>query len=161
MMMSGETRLSISENRVLDTCCMMEETCAALYRYFAELFSDNVPVSSLWSQTAQEEDSHAEQFRLAYRLQGSGIESLKTDVARANSLLAKMEDVYKKVQENQPALADAFMFAIKLEYALAEFHMDTIANFADKSLEKLFVSMRNVDQEHIRRLEKMYAELFP
>ncbi len=160
-MMSGETRLSITENRVLDTCCMMEETCAALYRYFADLFSDNLAVSAMWAQTAQEEDSHAEQFRLAYRLQGSGIESLKTDVARANNLLAKMEDVYKKAQENQPSLNEAFKFAIKLEHALVEFHMDSIANFTDKSLEQLFVSMRKGDQEHILRLERMYGELYP
>jgi len=159
-MMSGETRLSITENRVLDTCCMMEETCAALYRYFADLFSDNIPVCAMWAQTAQEEDSHAEQFRLAYRLHGVGIESLKTDVARANILLAKMEGVYKKVQENQPCLEEAFKFAIKLEYALAEFHMDSIANFADKSLEQLFKSMRKCDNEHILRLERMYAELY-
>lgn len=157
--MAGEAKLSVTENWVLETCCMMEETCAALYRHFAGLYADNAEISSLWSRTAQDEDGHAEQFRLAYRLHGSGIASLKTDVARAKNLLSKMEAVYKHVQEAPPSLKEAFRFAIKLEYALAEYHMDSIANFSDKGLEKLFVSMRKVDLQHIERLEQAYNSL--
>jgi rubrerythrin len=152
--MSVETKMGVTENWVLDTCCMMEETCAALYRYFAELYTDNSEVSSLWAKTAQEEDSHAEQFRLAYRLHGSGIAALKIDIARAKDLLTRMESVYRQVQESPPRLKDAFRFAIKLEHSLAEYHMDSIAIFTDNSLEKLFISMRKADIEHIERLEQ-------
>ena len=159
--MAGEVKIGVTENRVLDACCMMEETCAALYRYFEELYASNSAVSELWATMAREEDNHAQQFRFAYRLQGSGIASLKTDVGRASSLLAKMEDVYRKVQENKPSIHDAFKFAIKLEYALAEYHMDSIAMFSDKNLEALFVAMRKGDEEHISRLEQMYCQLFP
>lgn len=158
---AGEEKIGVTENRVLDTCCMMEETCAALYRCFGELYAAHSAVSVLWATMAREEENHAQQFRLAYRLQGSGIASLKTDVVRASSLLAKMEDVYRKVQEIKPSMYDAFKFAIKLEYALAEYHMDSIATFSDKNLEALFVAMRKGDEEHIRRLEQMFGELFP
>jgi rubrerythrin len=156
---AGSTKLSVTENWVLDTCSMIEETCAALYRYFAELYADQPEVSALWAKTACEEDSHADQFRMAYRLHGNGMESLKLDDTRAKTLLAKMHSVYKHVQESPPSLNDAFQFAIKMEHSLAEFHMDSIASFSDKSLEKLFISMRKCDQQHIEMLEQAYRSL--
>lgn len=156
--MSNE-KLSVTENWVIDTCCMMEETCAALYRYFAELFADDPAVVQLWLKTAREEDSHAEQFRMAYRLHGSGIESLNTDMERAKSLLAKMQSIFKHVQESPPTLKEALQFAIKMEHSLAGYHMDSIARFADKGLEKLFISMRQCDQQHIEMLEQAYHNL--
>jgi rubrerythrin len=138
---------------------MMEETCAALYRYFADLYADQPEISALWAKTACEEDSHADQFRMAYRLRGNGMESLKLDDTRAKALLAKMHSVYKHVQESPPALKDAFQFAIKMEHSLSAFHMDSIATFTDKSLEQLFASMRKCDQQHIEMLEQAYRSL--
>jgi rubrerythrin len=157
--MTNDAKLSVTENWVLDTCSMLEETCAALYRYFAELFADDPDACALWSKTALEEDSHAEQFRMAYRLRGNGIESLKIDMNRAKDLLAKMQSIFKHVQEDPPTLKEAFHFAIRMEYSLAEYHMDSIAKYTDKGLEKLFVSMRQCDQEHIQMLEQAYNKL--
>jgi rubrerythrin len=137
----------------------MEETCAAMYRYFAEIYADTPHASALWAKTACEEDSHADQFRMAYRLRGNGMESLRLDLSRAKALLAKMQSVYKHVQDSPPSLKDAFQFAIKMEYSLAEYHMDSIGKFSDKNMEQLFVSMRRCDQQHIQMLEQAYEAL--
>ncbi|MBL0224511.1 MAG: hypothetical protein IPQ16_02675 [Geobacteraceae bacterium] len=65
---------------ILNICLAIEETCAGMYRYFAQLYADNPAAADLWTKTAQEEDNHAEQLSLACRLYGSGMKSLNTDV---------------------------------------------------------------------------------
>lgn len=151
----GETvKLSISDTHILAVCCRIEETCSELYRYFSRLYADNPQASALWDKTSKEEDNHAEQFRLAYRLQGSGIQELKTDMDKATSILTKIQSVYEGVRKSPPPLMEALRFAIKLERSLANYHMHAIAVFDDNSMASLFSAMMRNDREHIQRLEK-------
>ncbi len=147
-------KLSIGDTHILDICCQIEESCSKLYRYFSELYAENPQVSALWEKTSQEEDSHAAQFRLAYNLQGAGIQSLKTDLKRATALLAKIHAVYEGVQKTPPPLTDALRFAVRLEHFMADYHMNALATYTDESLARLFTSMMNNDYEHIGVLEK-------
>lgn len=155
----SENRLSISESHILDVCCQIEETCAAIYRYFFKLHESNPQASTLWEKTAKEEDNHAEQFRLASRLKVSGIKSLKTDLYNANAILAKMQSVLENVHKSPPPFKEALRFSVSMEHSLAKYHMDSIATFEDPGLAKLFTSMMKADQEHIRMLETQYKAL--
>jgi rubrerythrin len=158
--MAEFSKLSVSETHILDICCKVEETCADLYRYFSRIYADSPQISVLWEKTAKEEDSHAEHFRLASRLKGSGIQSLKSDMYNVAVLLKKIQTIYASVQKSPPPLKEALKFAIKLEESMADYHMDTIASFEDKDLERLFASMMKNDKDHIVMLEQAYKELF-
>ena len=127
-----------------------------MYRYFAGICADNPEATDLWMKTAQEEDSHAEQFRLACRLYGSGMKSLKTDVQKVEKILANIQTIFNYVKKTPPMLSQALWFAIKMESSLAEYHMNNIVEFEDQNLARLFASMRNNDQEHVHMLERAY-----
>lgn len=157
--MAEGVKLSVSDSHILDICCKFEEACADLYRYFSKIYDDNPQISALWEKTAMEEDSHAEHFRLAYRLQGSGIKTLKIDLYKATTILTKIQSIYETVQKSPPTLKEAFRFAIKLEESIADYHMNTIATFDDENLERLFSSMMRNDKYHVLMLKKAYKEL--
>ena len=150
--MSRDAVLSISETDIIDICCQIEETCACLYRHFALVYAETPPAADLWEKTAKEEDNHAAQFHLAHRLLGVGLKSFNTDIKTAASLLEKIQTVYANVQKNPPRLREALHFAISLEKAMSAYHMHAIANFEDKSLEKLFIAMMKSDEQHIEML---------
>lgn len=153
------SKLSVTENSILETCCKIEETCAGIYWHFSRLFEDNPEACELWIKTAQEEEQHSEQFRLAYHIRGTGITSLNMDLSKATAMLNKLQAVNDKVQNSKPSLKDALRFAIEMERSLSEFHMIKIAEFEDKSLVSLFTSMMKNDKEHILLLEKRYKAL--
>lgn len=151
--MASTTKLSITETHILEVCCKIEETCSSLYQYFSKLYADDPEASALWEKTSKEEDNHAEQFRLAHRLQGIGIQTLKTEMEKATTILNKIQAVYEAAQTSPPPLMDALRFAVKLEHSLADYHMNTIAVYEDESMARLFEAMMKNDREHIKRLE--------
>ncbi|MBL0226550.1 MAG: hypothetical protein IPQ16_13555 [Geobacteraceae bacterium] len=127
-----------------------------MYRYFAHLYADNPAAADLWAKTAQEEDNHAEQFHLACRLYGSGMKSLKSDMEKVQKILTNIQTIFNHVKSTPPALSDALRYAIKMETSLAEYHMNTIVEFEDENLARLFSSMKKNDQEHTQMLERAY-----
>ena len=157
--MPDNETLSIFEVHILDVCCKIEETCASIYRYFSKLYEDTPKTRALWVKTAMEEESHAEQFRLASRLRGSGMGSLKTDIYNTKLLLAKIQSIYDGVQKSPPPLKESLRFAIKMEQAMAVYHMNSIIIYKDENLERLFKSMMGCDKQHIKMLENAFNEL--
>lgn len=157
--MTDIRKLNNSDINVLNVCCQIEETCANLYRYFSKLYAEDTDFRALWEKTAKEEDNHAEQFRFACRLQNSGMHSLKVDIKKASAILAKMQSVYEGVQTFPPPPKEALRLSISLENSLADYHLNTIVDFDDPGLAKLFTSMMNNDKEHIQLLEKTLKKL--
>jgi rubrerythrin len=157
--MSIDKKLNISDTHILDVCCRIEEACEDIYRNFSRLFADNPKAHDLWVKTSIEEGNHAEQFRLASRLKGSGIRSLKTGLYEAQITLAKINSINEGILKSPPSLKEALRFAIKLENSLASFHMDTVAKFEDEDIARLFSAMMNNDHDHILILEKAFNEL--
>jgi len=153
--MHEEVRLTVGDVSILDICREIEETAAQLYRYFAKLYEDNQAVSQIWKKTAEEEDEHAAQFRLASRLHGSGMQVLKTDYNKVKTVLNKMQTVYEGVKASPPQLNEALRFAISLERALSEYHISALVTFHDKELARLFTSMKQNDENHIERFEQV------
>jgi rubrerythrin len=157
--MANQKKFDINDIGIFDVCCQIEETCADLYRYFANLFIENLQASKLWTKTAMEEDNHAEHFRLAARIKGKGLQSINTELFIVNNLLNKIQSVYEGVQKSPPPLKEALRFAIKLENSMLEYHMNAIAKFEDKKTEQLFAAMMDSDKQHIQMLERAFNEM--
>ena len=155
--MADKKKLKLSDVNILQICCKLEETCAEMYHYFAQLYVESPDARELWTKTAQEEESHAEQFRLAYRLHGSGMKALKIDEVSAQKLLTNIQSIFELVKKFPPTLKDALRYAIRMENSMAEYHMNTIVEFEDENLARLFTSMIKNDQEHIQMLERASA----
>jgi bacterioferritin (cytochrome b1) len=157
--MESNTKLSIHDIDILEIYRKVEVTCAAIYRCFSVLYVDKTLTSALWDKTSKEEENHAEQFGLACRLQGAGIQSLKTNLDQATKLLTKMQSVYDAIQTAPPTIEEAFRFALKMEHSLEKYHMNAISTFEDESIARLFSAMMKCDQNHIAMLEKAYEDL--
>lgn len=152
--MSQLTKLLLSELSVLDTCSEIEDTVAILYRYFSRLYKDNENISKLFFKTALEEDEHANQFRLASRLYGAGMKSVKSDPQQVESILKRIQSVYDAVKKTPPSMNDALALSVKFEMALSGFHMNSIVVFDDPNISNLFFSMRKNDDAHVQMLQQ-------
>ncbi|MBJ6724057.1 hypothetical protein [Geomesophilobacter sediminis] len=146
-------KLSCDEESVLELCIEVEEACAELYRYFERVFDDDRELSELWGRTAREEDEHAEQFRVAARLKGVGVEGIRNEIYAVQALLQTVQD-YLERDDAVPSPADALAFALEVEVSLAEFHMDSVLNFSDHHLEQVFLTHLKCDNTHVAQLQE-------
>jgi len=154
-------KLSLENMALLDICANIETKCAELYRHFSELYVDIPEISALWNKTADEEDNHSEQFKLAVRLRGAGMEGVKADRSRVAILAEQFDSFIPKIKGKPPTPAQALTFAIQLEEKLFEYHMSTLVDFSNSSLEKLFTSMANNDKRHIEMLHEALKKMDP
>ena len=58
-------KLPLNKIHALDTCSLIEEKCAHIYRHFERMFSNEPHIEALWHKMANEEDNHSAQFKLA------------------------------------------------------------------------------------------------
>ena len=152
-------KLDFESLGLLELCTNIEIKIAELYRFFAELFIENTKISALWNKTANEEDNHAEQFRLAVRLKGMGMANVKTDHSKIKFIAKNLDAILLKFKESNPKPAEALMFAIQIERKLADCHMSILVDFDDSDLEKLFKAMANNDIGHVDMLQKALKEI--
>ena len=152
-------KLPLGDVYVLDYCVNIETKCAELYRFFGELYADIPEISSLWDKTAKEEDNHAEQFKLAVRLKGTGMEGVKSDLSRVMDIVDTLDTYLAKFKESNPTPVQALTFAIQLEEDLSEYHMASIIDFADNEQAKLFTCMADNDNGHVELLQKALKKL--
>lgn len=157
--MNSENKLSLSETNILNICTEIEDTVAIMYRFFSKLYADNETVSSLFFKTSLEEDEHANQFRLASRLYGAGMKSVKTNIQQVETLLLKIKALYESVQVSSPTMKAALELSLQIENKLAEYHMNSIVVFEDQNLSSLFTSMRKNDDAHVLMLQQALQSL--
>ncbi len=143
--------------RVLELCRDVELYTSEMYNFFAELFKNDHTAAALWKKTAQEEDAHANQFALAISMRKDGlIETVNIDLFKAETTLNLVKSIYDSVRKNPPTLIDTLRSAIKLENKLADFHMESVANFTDPSFKEMFSAMMKADKDHVRALQEAY-----
>lgn len=142
---------------VLDRCALIELKCAELYRHFERVHADIPEMAALWRKSALEEDNHAEQFKFAERLKGAGMEGVKSDISRIDTILQTLESYLDKIAHSQPTPIEGLQFAIHLEEVLSEYHMTNVVEFADNDLARLFKSMMDHDKGHIDSLKNALA----
>jgi len=157
--MTNINRLSLNEIHILETCWVVEEKCAHIYRHFAKIFANDSVVAELWNKIAKEEDHHADLFRLAACHLGTGIRDVNASDKKVKSILAKLEKIHEKIRTSRPTLAEAFELALYIEKSLAEYHIGSILAFADNELSKLFKKMELYDQGHLQMLQDAIEEL--
>jgi rubrerythrin len=143
----------------LEACARFELKMAGLYHHFESLFADDLPFSLLWQKTAREEENHAQQFQLAVRLRGLGMEKVNTDVAQAMVALQKLEAYLDQLCSSRPSPEEALTRAIQLEEQLARLHMSSIVTFEDPELKKMFTAMMGSDEGHVSMLKEALSDL--
>lgn len=153
-------RLTMDQLHFLDRCKRFELKGAELYYHFARSFAENKPLSRLWSKTALEEESHAQQFAMAARMQGVGMSGVNTDLTKAMVNLQKLEEKVDQLMASTLSEVESLNLAVKLEEQMAVLHMSSIVIFSNSELKKLFQAMMDFDKEHVEALRE-YLESLP
>jgi rubrerythrin len=159
-MSANSSKVSLDLVKVLEICRDVELTNAALYHYFAEIFSSDPEVAALWRKTAGEEENHAKQFVLGIKMRKEKIvDSLSIDGTKAKEMLDFVRVLSAEVRTSPPDKVEALRIAIDLEEKLTGFHMTTVSDFTDSNLKKLFTAMMKTDDHHVEKLHVMHRRL--
>ena len=152
-------KLPMAHLRFLEGCESFEAKTAELYHHFERLYAYDAGLARLWRKTALEEENHAQQFDLAIRLQGVGMERVRTDVSQAVTNLHRLEEFMEKIMASKPSPREALALAIRLEEQLSVLHMSSIVVFTDLKLKKLFEAMMDHDKDHVSVLRDALQNL--
>lgn len=135
-------------NNGFGVCENVEQACAELYHYFAELFRDERESLLLWVKAAMEEENHARLFALLAKLEGKG-----PDPADAEALLRYVRSHVDAVKKAPPTMQGALRLAIELETKLGGFLREQMVKMADHSVEK---SLLNITAAGSRQLDSFH-----
>ena len=158
-MTNNSARLPLNKIHVLDTCCLIEERCAHIYRHFERMFSEAPDIAALWHKMANDEDHHAAQFRFAALNLGHNNKDVDFKNRKFKALLDKLDLIHHTVETNQSSLAEAFEIALVIEVDLAERHIESILTYGDYGLSDLFLTMEKYDQGHLELLQNAIDSL--
>ncbi|MBW4057048.1 MAG: hypothetical protein HIU83_16975 [Proteobacteria bacterium] len=145
--------LPLNKLHVLDTCSLIEERCAHIYRHFERMFSDSPDVAALWHKIANDEDNHAAQFKLAALNLGHNNKDIDFKDRKFTAVLDKLDSMHRTVETNLSSLSEAFEIALVIEMSLAERHIQSIITYSDYGLSDLFLKMEQYDQGHLELLQ--------
>jgi rubrerythrin len=142
---------------VLELCRDIEVECGRLYSLYALGHRAADPkIHELWIKTAKEEAGHADQIRLALRLDGS-VNGTTVAIDEARAMLAHMKQLVADTRRKIPSVPEALQTAIELEKKLSAFHLAQAATFPSGAQRSLFEAMMRADDGHLARLEEAYA----
>jgi len=147
-------KLPLNKIHVLDTCSLIEEKCAHIYRHFEQMFSNEPVIEALWNKIANDEDNHSAQFKLAAHHLGRDNKDVDFKDKKLIALLDKLDAVHHAVETNQLSLSEAFEIALVIEMDLAERHIQSILTYKDYGLSDLFLKMEKYDQGHLKLLQE-------
>lgn len=159
-MIDNPAAKNIEVVKVLEICRDIELVNAELYKFFAEIFSDDEEMANLWRKTAGEEENHALQFAMAINLRREQtVDTLFVDAGSAESALAYVRSINALVRESRPTMLEALRLAITLEINLSKFHMTAVGHFVEDGYKKLFAALMNADNNHLEALRVYYQRL--
>jgi rubrerythrin len=155
-----KTTMTMEEVRILDICRDIEILNEQLYRYFADLFSENKEIATLWKKTANEEANHAQQFELAIRIKKELLESVIIDAWTVATAFKFVRTLLESVKKSPPSVADALQIGVMLEERLTNLHLECIACFTEESHKMLFRAMMAQDNRHMESLREAQKKIF-
>ncbi|MHB8057805.1 MAG: hypothetical protein ACYDHC_07915 [Desulfuromonadaceae bacterium] len=158
-MTNNTEKLPLNCIHALDTCSLIEEKCAHIYRHFERMFSDAPHIEALWNKMANEEDNHAAQFKLAAHHLCHDKKDTDFNDKKLIALLNKLDSIHRTVETNQLSLAEVFEVALVIEMGLAEHHIESILTYENCGLSDLFIKMEKYDQGHLEVLQKAVNSL--
>ncbi|WP_152609945.1 hypothetical protein [Geobacter sp. OR-1] len=138
--------------RTLDACVLIEETCASIYYAFAGLFADNAKFSTLWTEMAIEEESHAEQFRTVRAIHFDSYTPFDDENFLIRHILEHVTNLNENIKVKTPTLKDALITALILEKSIEKYHLETSKRVMDPELAKLLEVMVEYSHGHIEML---------
>jgi len=148
-----------STRLVLGLCQEIEETCADIYSYYAELFAADPILKVLWEKMAAEEHNHARIIGMGMRCQGVAIQDKHYDMQKFRRGAKLIRDILTGLKATRPDAETALRSAINLEKRLLEFHLDHVVDFIDPQQRTFFRKLSYGDQQHVAQLEDAYALL--
>ena len=151
--------LPLNKIHSLDTCSLIEEKCAHIYRHFEKMFSNEPHIEALWNKIANDEDNHAAQFKLAALHLGNDNKDVDSIDKKLIAVLEKLDSIHRAVETNQLSLSEAFEIALVIELDLAERHIESILTYRECGLSDLFLKMEKYDQGHLDILQKAIDSL--
>jgi rubrerythrin len=140
-----------------DLCAKIEGMCARLYHHYSDVHRDNDDVSRMWKKTALEEENHQKQFELAQRLRDETGCDLNADIDRTYRIHQKLGNLLDHVLQSPPDIVTALTKAIEMEESLADLHLDSSVRFHDESISKMFLALRDFDQDHVKSMRHCLA----
>ncbi|HXE98400.1 MAG TPA: hypothetical protein VN642_18505 [Dongiaceae bacterium] len=152
-MTNNTEKLPLNKIHVLDTCSLIEERCAHIYRHFERRFSDTPDMAALWHKMANDEDNHAAQFKFAALHLGYNNKDVDFKDRKLKAVLDKLDSIHLNVETNLTSLSEAFEIALVIEMGLAERHIESILTYGDYGLSDLFIKMEKYDQGHLELLQ--------
>ncbi|MFA7406141.1 MAG: hypothetical protein WC007_19265 [Pelobacteraceae bacterium] len=152
-------KLPLNKIHALDTCSLIEEKCAHIYRHFERMFSDDPHIEALWHKMANDEDNHSAQFKLAALHLGNDTKDINFKDKKLLAVLDKLDSIHRAVETNQLSLSEVFEIALVIELDLAERHIESILTYGDCGLSELFLKMEKYDQGHLELLQKALDKL--
>ena len=158
-MTTNAVKLPLNKIHALDTCCLIEERCAHIYRHFERMFSDEPYMAALWHKIAKDEDNHAAQFKLAALHLGENNKDVDFKDKKLITLLERLDSIHRAVETKQLSLSEVFEIALVIEMDLAERHIESILTYGDYGLSDLFIKMEKYDQGHLELLQKAVDSL--
>jgi rubrerythrin len=158
-MLYNTEKLPLNKIHVLDTCSLIEEKCAHIYRHFEQMFSEEPDIEALWHKIANDEDNHSAQFKLAALHLGHNNKDVDFKDKKLVALLDKLDAVHRAVETNQLSLSEVFEIALVIEMDLAERHIQSILTYKEHGLSELFLKMEKYDQGHLELLQSAIDSL--
>ena len=139
-------------SRLFVLCERIEAAHAGMYRTLAEIHRTYPTISALWRKTAQDEERHAAQFRLAAAGYASAVTSVSIDLAQVTKLLQSVEETALRIRQQSLTVPEALQLAISMEEVLANLHLDQVAEFSEPRVKRLFSAMMSADGKHVQAL---------
>lgn len=158
-MSNNNEKLPLNKIHILDTCSLIEERCAHIYRHFERMFSDEPDIEALWHKIANDEDNHSAQFKLAALNLGHNNKDIDFKDKKLIAILDKLDSIHRAVETNQLSLSETFEIALYIEMELAERHIESILTYENCGLSDLFVKMEKYDQGHLELLQNAIDSL--
>ncbi len=145
-------------SRLFDVCQRIEMAHARLYRTLSQAHAADPKIAALWRKTADEEEGHAAQFRLASNYAAS-VASVAIDLDQAQQMLHSVEYMARRLQSHPPGVAEALRLTIGMEEAMEKLHMDQLVRFDRSAHQKLFKAMMGADRAHVQSLREALAQV--
>jgi rubrerythrin len=137
----------------LEACVLIEETCASIYYAFAGIFSDSPQVSTLWTEMALEEESHAEEFRSARAIHCTNYKCFDIENFMIKMILDQINLLNENIRRKTPSLRDAYMIALILEKSVENYHVEASKQVVNPELSRLLDIMVEFSHGHVEMLQ--------
>lgn len=149
--------------KFLVSCALVEDKAAQIYQALrdAALSAGDEELAGLWQRMASEEESHAQQLRLAARLSREHVFELLQpgDKAHPAALLELAETLLERARSEQLDELGMLQIGDELETGFHSIHTTYTLLFSDPGLKRMFDALARDDNLHLAGLRERISKL--